>query len=471
MATTHTTSKNHHPRVTPTRSRLWVPVLCWLAVVFDGFDAVVLGTVLPSLIEDPTMNVTAASGTWIASIGLVGMMIGALASGNLTNRFGRRNLLLGSVLAFSLLTALTAFAPGAVTIGLLRFLAGIGLGGCLPTAISMVTEFAGVRRGANATTMLMTGYHVGAVITALLAVGIMTSFDFGWKVMFLIGGLPIIALLPVMWKYLPESPQYLLLKGRTEEAQRIADAYGVDLTDALAAQAKADAEPVSEQSQNRALSMLFTPQYRWITVLIWVGAFMGLLLVYGLNTWLPQIMVAADYDLGNSLGFLVVLNAGAVIGLMFAGKVGDRISPRRAATIWFIGAAVMLMLLTVRLPMGGLYLFVFLTGIFVFSAQNLVTAFAATHYPPEARGAAIGMSLGVGRLGAISGPIIGGGLLTAGLAYPWGFFAFAIVGVLGGIALASARRFERASNARQAQLLQEAEAETLEKVHAEAISR
>lgn len=464
MTTTHTTTTtDHHQSATPTRSRLWVPVLCWLAVVFDGFDAVVLGTVLPSLIEDPTMNVTAASGTWIASIGLVGMMIGALTSGSLTNRFGRRNLLLGSVLAFSLLTALTAFAPGAATIGLLRFLAGIGLGGCLPTAISMVTEFAGVRRGSNATTMLMTGYHVGAVITALLAVGIMTSFDFGWKIMFLIGGLPIVILLPVMWKYLPESPQYLLLKGRTEEAHRIANTYGVDLSEPLAAQAKADAEPETSKKKNRALSMLFTPQYRWTTILIWVGAFMGLLLVYGLNTWLPQIMVAADYDLGNSLGFLVVLNAGAVVGLMFAGKVGDRITPRRAGTIWFLCAAVMLTLLTVRLPMLGLYGLVFLTGVFVFSAQNLVTAFAATHYPPEARGAAIGMSLGVGRLGAISGPIIGGGLLTAGLAYPWGFFAFAFVGLLGAIALGAARRSERASNVQKAQ---QAEAEARKMVDA-----
>ena len=453
---TRTTPVTSRPAsVTPTRSRLWVPVLCWLAVVFDGFDAVVLGTVLPSLIEDPTMNVTAASGTWIASAGLVGMMIGALASGGLTNRFGRRKLLIASVFVFSLLTALTAFAPNAEVIGILRFLAGIGLGGCLPTAISMVTEFAGVRRGANATTMLMTGYHVGAVITALLAVWIMTSFDFGWKVMFLIGGLPIVALLPVMWKYLPESPQYLLLKGRTAEAQQIADTYGVDLTETLAVQAKAEAEPASENKDERAVAKLFTPQYRWTTLLIWVGAFMGLLLVYGLNTWLPQIMVAADYDLGNSLGFLVVLNAGAVIGLMFAGKVGDRISPRRAATIWFLLAAVMLMLLTVRLPMFGLYLLVFVTGVFVFSAQNLVTAFAATHYPPASRGAAIGMSLGIGRLGAISGPIIGGSLLSAGLAYPWGFVAFAFVGILGSTAMALARKGERASNDHNARIAQQ----------------
>ena len=451
---------------TRTRSRLWVPVLCWLAVVFDGFDAVVLGTVLPSLIEDPTINVTAASGTWIASIGLVGMMIGALASGTLTNRFGRRNLIIWSVFIFSLLTALTAFATDATAIGALRFLAGIGLGGCLPTAISMVTEFAGVRRGANATTTLMTGYHVGAVITALLAVGIMTTFDFGWKLMFLLGGLPIIVLLPIMWKFLPESPQYLLMKGRTEEAHRIADMYGVDLSETVALQAKAEAEPVTTKGKDKALSMLFTPQYRWTTLLIWAAAFMGLLLVYGLNTWLPQIMVAANYDLGNSLGFLVVLNFGAVVGLLFAGKVGDMITARKAGTIWFMCAAIMLALLTLRLPMAGIYVLIFITGVFVFSAQNLVTAFAATHYPPEARGAAIGMSLGVGRLGAISGPIIGGGLLAAGLAYPWGFLAFAFVGLLGGGALGFARRSEKASNDHDAQRLAQESQEVPVKVDA-----
>lgn len=294
----------------------------------------------------------------------------------------------------------------------------------------------------------MTGYHVGAFSTALLVVGIMTSFDFGWKIMFLVGGLPIVVLLPVMWKFLSESPQYLLLKGRTEEAYQLAETYGVELGEPVPAQASI--EKAETDKKNRGLAILFEPQYRRTTLLIWVGAFMGLLLVYGLNTWLPQIMVAADYDLGNSLGFLVVLNAEAVVGLMFAGKVGDRVTPRRAATIWFFFAAVTLALLTIRLPMVGLYALVFITGVFVFSAQNLVTRFAATHYPTEARGAAIGMSFGVGWLGAISGPIIGGTLLSAGLVYPWGFFAFGTVGVPGCLAMAAARPGERASNIKRA---------------------
>lgn len=415
------------------RSKVWVSILCWLAIVFDGFDAVVLGTVLPSLIDDPTINITATSGSWIASIGLVGMMIGALASGMLTDRFGRRNLIMSSVLVFSLLTALTAFATDATTIGILRFLAGVGLGGCLPTAIAMVTEFAGVRRGANATTLLMTGYHVGAVLTSLLAVGIVTSLASGWKLMFLLGGLPIVVLLPLMWKFLPESPQHLLAKGRTDEAQLIAQTYGVELGESEHITQTSDS--VNVKPKNRPLSVLFSPDYRWTTPLIWVGAFMGLLLVYGLNTWLPQIMRAADYDLGNALGFLVVLNLGAVVGLLFAGRIGDLITPRKAGAIWFLGAAVMLALLTVRLPMVGIYVLIFITGVFVFSAQNLVNAFAATHYPSEARGSALGMSLGVGRLGAITGPMIGGSLLAAGVAYPWGFYTFAVVGLIGGTAM------------------------------------
>jgi MFS family permease len=170
---------------------------------------------------------------------------------------------------------------------------------------------------------------------------------------------------------------------------------------------------------------------------------MGLLLVYGLNTWLPQIMREADYDLGNSLGFLVVLNAGAVIGLIVAGKVGDAITPRNAAILWFIGSAILLAALAIKLPLLGIYVMIFITGCFVFSAQNLVYAFAATNYPPKVRGTALGMAAGVGRLGAISGPIMGGTLVAAGIAYPWGFFGFAVAGALGGVAVSGMRTMRR----------------------------
>jgi MFS transporter, AAHS family, benzoate transport protein len=438
--TTSTTARPAGAGSLVLRGRAWVAPLCWFAVLLDGFDAVVLGAIMPMLTSDPTMDIDNGTATVVATAGLVGMMIGALGMGWLTDKFGRRRLLIGAVIAFSILTFVTGFAQDAFTIGVLRFLAGVGLGGCLPTGISMVTEFAGRKKGSNATTLMMTGYHVGAVITALLAIWAAANTVSGWREMFFIGGLPALVLVPLMWRYLPESPDFLLSKGRTAEARIVAAHYGVEI-DEEPDRAFAGTAPAEAEKQGTAL--LLSATYRRNTVFMWIASFMGLLLVYGLNTWLPQIMRSADYDLGNSLGFLVVLNAGAVVGLIIAGKVGDAITPRNAAILWFIGSAILLAALAIKLPLLGIYVMIFITGCFVFSAQNLIYAFAATNYPPKVRGTALGMAAGVGRLGAISGPIMGGTLVAAGIAYPWGFFGFALAGALGGLAVTGMRTMRR----------------------------
>ena len=160
---------------------------------------------------------------------------------------------------------------------------------------------------------------------------------------------------------------------------------------------------------------------------------MGLLLVYGLNTWLPEIMRSAGYELGAALALLLVLNIGAILGLLLAGTVANRIGVRPATIGWFTAATLFLALLSIRLPGIGVYVSVLLAGIFVFSAQVLVYAYVSQLYPAEVRGTALGTASGVGRLGAIAGPIIGGALLQAGIAYPWGFYAFAVVAALGAL--------------------------------------
>ena len=167
---------------------------------------------------------------------------------------------------------------------------------------------------------------------------------------------------------------------------------------------------------------------------------MGLLLVYGLNTWLPEIMRSAGYDLGAALALLLVLNVGAIVGLLVAGRVADRIgtaarpspgSPRPRCS-WRCSAS--------GCPGIGVYVSVLLAGVFVFSAQVLVYAYVSQFYPAAARGTAIGAASGIGRLGAITGPLIGGALLTAGLAYPWGFYIFAVVAALGAVSVAIVAR-------------------------------
>jgi MFS transporter, AAHS family, benzoate transport protein len=418
------------------RAAGWVAPLCWIAVLLDGFDLVVVGAVVPTLQSPEEWALSGAGTTFVITIGLVGMMIGALTIGTLTDVIGRRKALIGAVSAFSLLTLACAFAPNEIIFGGLRFLAGVGLGGCLPTAIAMVNEFTRSGRSGRATTTIMTGYHVGAVTTAALAIVVIPNL--GWRWMFVLGALPALVLVPLMVRQLPESASWLVAHGRRAEAEAVARRHGLELESPAASVA-----PHAGEAAGATIRTLFTSAYVRNTVVIGVTSFMGLLLVYGLNNWLPTIMREAEYELGDALAFLLVLNVGAIVGLLVAGRVADRIGARSAGIAWFAGAAVLLALLSIRLPIAGIYLMVFLTGCFVFSAQVLVYAFVSANHPPQVRATALGWSAGAGRVGAIVGPVITGALFAAGNAFPGGFYVFAVVGALGALALSLARRRDR----------------------------
>lgn len=388
---------------TDAETRGWVRPLCWSAVLLDGFDLVVLGTITPVLLSGKVWGYTPETAAAVSTAGLVGMTLGALAIGTVTDLIGRRRAMLLAVAGFSFFTLLCAFAPNAATFGGLRFLAGLGLGGCLPTAITLVTEYSPRGRNGGPTTLVMTGYHVGAVITALL--GILVIPSLGWRAMFVIGAAPALVLLPLMFQYLPESPSFS-----------------------------------REQAALEPVKALLRPGFRRPTFAFWVTSFMGLLLVYGLNTWLPQIMREAGYPLGAALSLLLVLNLGAVLGLLLAGRIADKVAIRPVAFGWFAGATITLALLSVRLPAVILYVVVLLAGVFVFAAQVLVYAYVGRIYPAASRATGLGWTAGVGRLGAIAGPILGGALLSAGIAFPWGFYAFAVVGAVAALAVSVVER-------------------------------
>jgi MFS transporter, AAHS family, benzoate transport protein len=369
-----------------TASAGWVRPLCWSVVALEGFDLVVLGVVLPVLLRDPAWDLDPAGASVVVTVGLLGVMVAG----------------------FSVLTLACAFAPNPEVLGVLRFLAGIGLGGVLPVALALVAEYAPPGRGSSATTILMTGYHVGAVLTALL--GILLIAPLGWQAMFVAGAIPAVVLLPLIVMRLPESAEFLQRRGAKDSSWR--------------------------RERRNPLSSLFRDGLARPTIAFWIASFMGLLLVYGLNTWLPEIMRSAGYELGAALALLLVLNIGAILGLLLAGTVANRIGVRPATIAWFAAATLFLALLSIRLPGIGVYVSVLLAGIFVFSAQVLVYAYVSQLYPAEGRGTALGTASGVGRLGAITGPILGGALLQAGVAYPWGFYAFAVVAALGAVGVA-----------------------------------
>ncbi|AXJ09246.1 aromatic acid/H+ symport family MFS transporter [Arthrobacter sp. PM3] len=389
----------------------WPVWLCWLAMVLDGFDLVVLGTVIPTLIKSHELGFDAVGATFAATISLVGVGLGALFIAPLSDRFGRRNLLVACVAWFSVFTIAVVFAPNVALFSTFRLLAGLGLGACLPAALAYMNDYAPAGTAGKSTTRTMTGYHVGAVATAFLALMVIPS----WRTMFVVGGLAGLALVPFLWFKLPET---LPPVHHHPEA----------------AKAEAAAAPAEERASFRDLAR---KPYPLIAAGVAVASFMGLLLVYGLNTWLPQLMASAGYGLNAGLALLLVLNVGAVVGLLIAGVLADRHGTKKIVLLWFGLSAVFLAALSIQIQNEiVLYAAVFVTGVFVFSSQVLVYAWVSQLFPVRLRGTALGFAAGVGRLGAILGPAVTGALVAAGIAYPWGFYVFAAAAVLAVLALA-----------------------------------
>ncbi|MGO1326462.1 MAG: MFS transporter, partial [Brevibacterium aurantiacum] len=382
-------------RATDTR---WPAILCWLAVALEGFDLVVLGAVIPELLATNAIGFTPEAATLVATLSLVGVGLGAAAVGPIADRFGRRYTIIFCVLFFSIFTILVAFSPNVALFTTFRFIAGLALGAVMPGCLAYISEHNKSGKTGKATTLTMTGYHAGAVAISLLAV----FYSHNWHLLFIAGGVAGLVLVPLLWWKLPESQEFVEAQSSTTAAPKT------------------------------GMAGLFVGRFKLVTIGVWAASFMGLLLVYGLNTWLPKIMADAGYEVSDSLVMLFVMNIGAVVGLVIAGWLADKHGTKPIVLMWFLLAAVFLAALSI--PMTSqilLNIAVFITGVFVFSAQVLVYAFVSAIYPPTARGTAIGMASAVGRIGAIVGPFITGTLVTAGIAYPWGFYLFAVVAVLG----------------------------------------
>ncbi|MFJ7074427.1 MFS transporter [Streptomyces sp. NPDC098781] len=418
-----------------------VIALCWLAVFFDGMDVNIYGAVMPHMLDDSGLGLTPATAGTIGSWTTFGMLIGALTAGNLTDWLGRRLMLVSSVTLFSVGSAICAVAGGVGLFGFGRFVSGLGLGGLMPLCLAMVMEFAPPRRAALTTGLLMTSYHFGGM--AATGLGLTLAPAAGWRWVFWAGVLPALVAVPLLLKLLPESPGVLLARGERDKAHAVADRYGLPRPTAVAAPAAGAAGRLA------AVRALFHPRSRWATPLLWLASFCGLLLVYGVSTWLPQMMRAEGYGLTSSVSFLMVINAGGIVGLLIAGRTADRFGAVRVSAIWFVLTAAGALLLSTHLPLGITYVVVAVTGVWLFSAQVMVYAATDTVYRDSERAAGLGWVTGVGRTGAVVGPWLIGTLATNGN-QSWGFTSFALAGLVGAAAIALvplARRLTGSSTA------------------------
>jgi len=409
----------------------WVVVIAAVALLFDGYDLVVYGTIVPTLLRDPSQlgALTPAQAGALGSYALVGVMVGALTAGALGDYIGRRRLMVINIAWFSIGMGLTATATSVPAFAILRFVTGVGVGALVATAGALVAEFApaGKRNFYNA--IVYSGVPAGGVMAALMAITLTDVVD--WRGLFWIGALPIVFLLPVALVKLPESPKWLLARGKADEAHRVSRRTGIPLR-APALDDVADLTEMAEAPVEKVgFAALVTRRYALATFLLGLMSFSGLLLTYGLNIWLPEIMGRNGYGKAYSLLFLLTLNSGAIIGGLVASRSADKLGPQRVVATTFGLAALTLALLTLELPLAALLLCVAIAGVGTLGTQVLIYGFVSNYYATVARAAGVAWCAGFGRLGGIFGPIIGGSLIGAGVGTQFAFYVFAIIAILG----------------------------------------
>lgn len=399
---------------------------CCFIIMFDMYDLVIYGSVLPVLMEEWAL--TPVQGGAIGSYGFFGMMLGAIVFGVLADRLGRKNVLLVCTLLFSASTALCGLAPGPVAFSIFRFLGGLGIGGVVPNAIALLTDYGPKNNRNIMVAIAMCFFPVGGILAALL--GMVLIPVFGWKVLYYISALPIL-FLPLMYKQIYDSPSILLAKGKMDELRKALSkvnnnlVFSKDVKFEMVKEEKDPGSPVTALfKNNRAIG----------TLMIWVAFFMCLLMVNGLTTWLPNFMVEAGYELGSSLSFMIVLHVGSIIGTLFLGGIADKWGTKRVLVPMFIVAAISLSFLGLGNNLILLYLLVGITGACTIGAQSISYSFASQYYPSFIRATAVGLASGIGRVGAIVGPAFGGVLLTLQLPVHMNFIAFAIPGIIAAIA-------------------------------------
>lgn len=403
-----------------------VLVLCLLIIIFDGYDLVIYGVALPLLMKEWALTPIQAG--WLASSALFGMMIGAMVFGTLSDKLGRKKTILLCVTLFSGFTFLGSFAESPTTFAILRFFAGLGIGGVMPNVVALTSEYAPKRIRSTLVAVMFSGYAIGGMTSALLGSFLVPVY--GWKIMFQIAGIPLLVL-PILWKLLPESLMFLTQRQRHAEVKSV-----IGKLDPAYQNKTYEIEPLVVAAEDSApLKALFQKGRIVSTLMFWLAFFMCLLMVYALGSWLPKLMIQAGYSLGASMLFLFALNIGGMVGAIGGGMVADKFHLKPVLVIMFITGAIALVLLGFSSPMVILYTLIAIAGAATIGAQILLYTFVAQYYPSAVRSTGMGWASGIGRIGAIVGPVLTGALLTYQLPHQMNFMVIAIPGVIAAIAV------------------------------------
>lgn len=388
-------------------------ILCFLIVATDGMDVAIMGFLAPAITKE--WGISRAAFGVVMSAAPIGLAVGALLVGPLSDRYGRKKLLMTAVAWFGACSLACAFAQDVVTLSALRFLTGLGLGAAMPNATTLLSEYVPERSRSTLLAIMFTGFNLGSGLVGFLAAALLP--EYGWRTVLMVGGaIPLLCLPFYLW-LVPESARFMVV--RHYPADRIARTLARVCGGHFAAgQTFSVSEPPVKGGQ--PAKVLLSESYRKTTLSLWGTYFMGLLVIYLLSGWLPTLIKDAGLPIEKAASITALFQLGGTVGALVVGFLMDRWSPSRAIACAYIAGAVFILLLASGSVQSGMFAaYVLLAGFCMSGAQTGLNAFAPSCYPTVVRATGVSWMLGVGRFGSILGSFAGGVLLSMG----WGFGA------------------------------------------------
>ena len=385
--------------------QLGIGLLCGMCLMIDGFDVQAMGYTAPALIRD--WGIAGSVLGPVFSAGLVGILIGSLVFSTLADKVGRRPMLITATFFFSILTFLTARTNSINELLLVRFIAGVGLGGIMPNALALIGEYTPTRSRVAAMMVVGNGFNLGAALGGFMAAWLIPNF--GWRAVFYFGGTIPLVIAVLMIFFLPESMQLMVLRGH--DRRKIAKSLKRVNP---AAQIDEDTEFVVKEEKREGVPAvhLFSGGRGVVTVMLWSVFFLNLLNLYLLSSWLPTLMSALGYPTRTAVLVGTALQAGGTIGgflialiIARAGLIPTLVTGFGLAAVCIAGIG------QAGASIGLMFVVVFMAGWGILGGQNGLNALAGSYYPTYLRATGMGWCLGIGRIGAIVGPLFAGELI------------------------------------------------------------
>lgn len=388
--------------------------LCFLVTAIDGLDTAAVGFIAPALRDE--WGLTPAQLNPVLGASLLGLMLGAFIAGPLADRFGRKAILLVSVLFFGGWSLAACASQDVFSLTTMRFLTGLGLGGAMPQAITLTSEYCPQRRRSLMVTTMFCGFTLGSALGGVIAAQMVPVY--GWRsVLFLGGALPLLCL-PILYVFLPESVRFLVQ--RAAPTKKISAILQRISGQPLPGNPRYDIHDGVGESNTRQspIRQILSGSHRTGTLLLWTSFFMSLLIIYMMTSWLPILIKDTGLSLSQAARVSAMFQVGGTLGAILLGAAMDRFNPFRVLVLAYITGALCLMLIGLFHDQFTLLTIgVFGMGFCISGSQVGANALAAGFYPTTMRSTGVSWAHGVGRIGSVIGTLGGGWMLGMGMGF------------------------------------------------------